>query len=31
VEKGFDTQEVNFVVSGEAIEIFSLDIDMRIC
>ncbi len=31
VEKGFDKQEVNFVVSGEAIEIFSLDIDMRIC
>ena len=31
VEKGFDKQEVNFLVSGEAIEIFSLDIDMRIC
>ena len=31
VEKGFDKQEVNFVVPGEAIEIFSLDIDMRIC
>ena len=31
VEKGFDKQEVRFLVSGEAIEIFSLDIDMRIC
>ena len=31
VEKDFDKQEVNFLVSGEAIEIFSLDIDMRIC
>ena len=31
VEKGFDKQEVNFIVSGEAIEVFSLDIDMRIC
>ena len=31
VEKGFDKQEVNFLVSGEAIEVFSLDIDMRIC
>ena len=31
VEKGFDKQEVNFLISGEAIEIFSLDIDMRIC
>ena len=31
VEKGFNKKEVDFVVSGEAIEIFSLDIDMRIC
>ena len=31
VEKGFDKKEVNFLVSGEAIEVFSLDIDMRIC
>ncbi len=31
VEKDFDKKEVNFLVSGEAIEIFSLDIDMRIC
>ena len=31
VEKGFDQKEANFLVSGEAIEIFSLDIDMRIC
>ena len=31
VEQGFDKKEVDFLVSGEAIEIFSLDIDMRIC
>ena len=31
VEKGFDKNEADFLVSGEAIEIFSLDIDMRIC
>ena len=31
VEKDFDQKEVNFLVSSEAIEIFSLDIDMRIC
>ena len=31
VEKGFDKQEVNLLVASEAIEIFSLDIDMRIC
>ena len=31
VAQGFDKKEVDFLVSGEAIEIFSLDIDMRIC
>ena len=31
VEQGFDKKEVDVLVSGEAIEIFSLDIDMRIC
>ena len=31
VAKDFDKKEVNFLVLGDAIEIFSLDIDMRIC